>query len=653
MNKTIFILVLFASSIISSCGQNKLDNSSRVDWWHENSFNIDLGKPTPPPPLERDNICKDLTLSKIASLLQSNYGNIERVGDLHSCIYNFKINSNEVNKIDEIIKIFADTNDDKIHEIILECLNNNKQLIQENQKILDLYKYIGSGNNITLVNLAIRGLSSTNKTDEVLKIYNSQKDVELQRIILKANSLTKNDDKLLKLYKSIAIGNNKLLAPIALNKLMEIEGSEKWTNWQWSNDISKILAESVDKDFYKLSEFSDDYIKLLNLAQRYPNSLFTKACKEYSSFTGVNYFGDRNNGGLRGKTNPKEEISFWLNFLRKYQDHPGSDDVMYRIARVYELTGDYENAIIWNYKATQAPDGDKRDNAQERIIFNIDLVWSSDLVNNFINKYPTHSLIPYLLYSRGVHYLRENKYKLASDDLTFFLKKYKDSRLEKPLFNKYDNNLYLDYEFWSKVEQQNKYAKELMIISNQPMSDTTLYEEAALWFNNNNLAYNNLWQGSERDALEKFIPEKWEGDNNSIKEYITYKTFKMAHEGYKRQNRHLKSISIFEKLIRDYPNSKMLSRAKYSIGLNYYYLALYGYSIPIELETSWDKVVIKSYKEFIEQFPNSSMADDALLVIASMSNKQDAISIYEKQLREYPNGDRYDDAQRILSKLKK
>ncbi|KAB8314424.1 PDZ domain-containing protein [Tolypothrix campylonemoides VB511288] len=110
-------------------------------------------------------------------------------------------------------------------------------------------------------------------------------------------------------------------------------------------------------------------------------------------------------------------------------------------------------------------------------------------------------------------------------------------------------------------------------------------------------------------------------------------------------------------MLKNYPKSELAAKAKYSIGLNYYYLYYGKYPMLSGQEFSWQDMTIKSYRDFVKDFPDSSMADDALLMIAEMEmenkqSKEGAVQTLEKLLKDYPNGDRYTEAETMLNQLR-
>ncbi len=525
------------------------------------------------------------------------------------------------------------------------------------------------------LNLLHKASLKEDEIDEALSLYKSTKDDRLRlEIFNKLSVFIKTNSKVLDLYKKVASSQDRMLAPIALKLVLNTEltpdefGNDQWTNWQWSQDVKKILEESVEKSMYKLSGF--EYKFLLVLANRYPASKFTQGAKEYRTLIGGGkfYFGYRDslpNGQespvLRQPFVPQKEVNIWSRFFQKYPDHPGTDDAMYRIARSYEIKKDYENAILWYYKASQAPDGDLSDLAKGRTLFLIDSVMSSNSLNKFISANSHHPLIPYLTYSKAVYLIREEKILEAQSEIEKFVRNYKNLKLTR-FFDGSEGKYMSSSLFWSNVEQQIDSLKKLNKIRSLPLTDNKLYEEGSFWFYNDLTAYNYLWHGLYIPTFFRSMPEKWEGINTVVQRSINFELVQSANQSYKFQNGSLKSINLFQKLLKEYPNSALKEKAQYSIALAYYYLTNEKWpnlsdtdiSWLSDTDISWRNMAVKNFYDFVNRFPKSSLADDALLSIAYVTGVDKAIALQalERLLNEYPNGDRKKDAQERIEALR-
>lgn len=472
--------------------------------------------------------------------------------------------------------------------------------------------------------------------------------------------LPQDNTRVVNLFQSIAESDNEVLAPIAFAAIIRSESGEIGERWQdalWSDYAAKLLESAVNKDLYKLSLFG--YFELLQLTEQYPNSLFTKGCKEYASPIEGSYFGAGSYSNLRQPFIPERELKIWPKFLEKYPNHPAADDATYRIARAYEYKGDYENAIIWYHKSYLAPDGNvSRTYANARILLIIDFLMSSESLGAFLEKYPDHPLSPQILYSRVVALLRENKLNFAKSELQSFINKYRYSYVPSLVYGE----AYLGLDFWNNIQGQLELIDKLIKIRNRSMSDKRLYEEGAFWFENHLAAYNFLWEGRIRVGRAGAVPEKWDGKDTSIKLVVTSDLVKKASSTYQEQLGWLKSAQTFQQLLEDYPNSKLAAKAKYSIGLSYYTLANGAVPTPTfdELGTSWTARTVKHFDEFVKDFPNSSMTDDALLSIADImsssgdndySFKETPVQVLQRLLKDYPRSDRAKEAREILKSI--
>jgi len=506
-----------------------------------------------------------------------------------------------------------------------------------------------------------------NEIDEILSLYNSTKDDQLRLgIFNNLSGFIKTNPKVLDLYKKVAESQDRILAPIALRALIYAEltkdasGNDQWTNWQWSQNVKKILEEAVGQSMYKLSAFN--YPHLLILANKYPDSKLTQGAKEYRNFIGGNfYFGyrdflpkDQTPPVLRQPFVPQKEQFFWLEFFKKYPDHPGTDDAMYRTARSYEIQKDYEKAILWYYQASQSPDGKMNGDAKIRLLFLIDSVMSSNSLAKFISANSNHPLIPYLAYSKAVYLIREDKISEAQSEIEKFVGKYKNVRLTG-FFSTFEGRyISSNSQFWINVQQQIENLKKLNNIRILPLTDKRLYEEGSFWFYNYLTAYNYLWRGNYVVTFSNSIPEKWEGANTFVQESINFELVQSANHSYEIQNGSLKSVKLFDKLVREYPNSELKEKAQYSIALAYYYLANERWSNLSDTDISWRNMAVKSFYDFVNRFPKSSFADDALLSIAYVNtvDKSIALQALERLLNEYPNGDRKKDAQKRIEEVR-
>ena len=497
------------------------------------------------------------------------------------------------------------------------------------------------------------------QVNDILQIYESTQDDDLRQIILQV--LNRNikyaseNKRFQRLYKNLVHGENKLLAALAFQGLTEAEltkdenNNDQWQNWQWSPDIKNLLEKAVETDMYLLSRLGR--FELLELSKRYPNSKFTKGCKEYTRLTdGDTYFGndlDYRKYNFRQPFDLDKQLKVWHRFIKDYPNHPGTNDALYRIARAYELQKDYENAILWYRKASQEGDNDfYSGRAESRILFLIDSVMSSESIANFLSKNLDNYFTPILDYSKAVHLIREDKLLDAKTELEKFVNYYKKNRISL------GSNYYIDNTFWDGIQKRIEQIEQLeKIRKSKKTVDEKLYDEASFLFYNPSF-YSLLWSNNGFRAFgtsSGFIPFEWEGVNTFFKYTVHFEFVEKVSKNCENQNTLLKSLKLFKKIVQDYPKSKVKEKAAYSIALSYYYLSRERWRTPLRQKDSWNDLAIKAFDDFVSRFPKSSMADDALLSIAALDNKLKD-RVLEKLIKDYPKGDRRQEAESMLAR---
>lgn len=544
-----------------------------------------------------------------------------------------------------------------VQGIIVNIKGGNNSQSYKEVKWQDLKGQLSSSEiSVDVLNLISRVYLKDNEINEAIDIFDSSKNIDLRKgLFVKFSSSTQNP-RVKDLVTSIAKSQDRQLSPIALRALISSEtkrdssNNDQWTTWQWSPEILVLLEDAVNQNMFRLSAFS--YHQLLKLAERYPESMMTKGAIQYRNHTnGSNYFGYQNSTILRQPFNPTTEKNIWLKFIDMYPDHPGTDDAMFRIARSYEVLGEYQNAVLWYYKSSQAPDGGISSSSVRRIFLLTNSIMSvqevSLLIEQLIQKQQAQNLIPYLEYGKALNLVNTGDLQAGHDAIDKFIKRYKQQGVR--IIN--GGYLNLDSVFWNELERQVEDIKELQKILSQPKSDKRLYEEGAFWFNKKRLTYNFL----EKTFGSSSLPVKWDGNLTYTGYSVTENLVNTFWEKHKSRNQLLKSVKAFGALLKEYPNSDLREKASYSIALSYYYLHREGWRLR-DIQDS-KNIAVQSFEKFISDFPESSMADDALISIAFLevgekNNKVKVIRILERQIQEYPNGDRIKEAKKMLEDIR-
>ncbi len=499
------------------------------------------------------------------------------------------------------------------------------------------------------------------------------------------------EDDLKSLFIEIAASNDKDLAPMAFSELVFSElsideyGQDQWDTWAWPHYINSLFEEAVNHKMYMLSSLGPfdsgiDSVILLRLFDRYPDSKLTEGAIFYRTKTGGEPYVGRYSSlpddevppVLRTPLNLTSELDIWLEFLEKYPGHPASDDAKYRIARIHELNGNYIDAFTSYYKVHKMPDGVLGDVALARALFIADLLLDSKSLSELKENIEHSELVPFLEYAIGVHLIREGELESALSKLEKFYNEYQDGDslqgfIDPFLINETGLKIPSYSNFWSNVSRQVKNLKHLIKIRQAPKTDESLYEEAAFWFHNELTAYNYFWRGQKSSTFNGFIPTAWQGEKTSTKLLLRHEMLKDVGNNYDAQNGHLISIEKCRSLLEKYPESKLLEKAKYTIILNYYWLNLRDAGVSLETARQWDDVrdkekygsghfwnraAIETAHKFVEVFPNSTKADDALLVIGELESAPRDVKALERLLNDYPRSDRKRSAKNLLAQRK-
>jgi TolA-binding protein len=559
-------------------------------------------------------------------------------GEIKSTLNQKKITSEDLNKL--LKSSYQVSSDPKEIDEIINTFKDEKNLY--------IKKYL-----IKTINAAVNSSKYISGSD-----FSSNEDrAKAEKII--------SNPKIIDFYRFVLSSGNSQLQSLAFSGILDLnnysykEGDtikDNWTNWKWSDEIRNLFDTSTNKNLENLSGL--DNSALLAIANKYQNSLFVRGCKEYTRKTNGTYFGSKSKyfGVFREPFNPQDESKKWEDFFAKYPNHPGTDDALHRIGRSYEINENYESAVLYFYRASQAFDGLFQKSSKDRILRIIDLLMSKEQLLNFSKNYPNHPLIPYIEYTNAIHLVRDGNYAQALTKLRNFVNKYQDNLLESLV----SGNEFLGSDFFNSVKQQIKEVEYLERIHSKPESDGRLYEEAKYWINDNKSfielpTYNHLWQGMMIGSSNIIIPSDWSATDTYNKYLVTNNLVQTSSQNYADKIGYLRAVKIFNKLIQQYPNSQLLTKSKYSIGVAYYYLWRRSYPVFSTDVRSWNEAAINNFDEFVRNFPSSILADDALYSIAfiyeNSGNHEKAKEAVRKILSAYPNGDIATKRSEIINKM--
>lgn len=190
-----------------------------------------------------------------------------------------------------------------------------------------------------------------------------------------------------------------------------------------NGDLSQLdrLSQSV---FYGFGGEDNDrsthaYYLLVGIAQKYPQSKFIQACKEYGDLTGRSYFGGepRSQKAIAQllKKSPAQQTQDWQKWLSRYPDHPGADDATDFLARSLQAQGDILGAMrVWLKLMTrEVGDSDARYLAYPHVRTLLDVGLSAEQIQTLLGDSETTAIAPLLQYALAVKYARSQNYAQA------------------------------------------------------------------------------------------------------------------------------------------------------------------------------------------------------------------------------------------------
>ncbi|MGF1575213.1 MAG: tol-pal system YbgF family protein [Cyanophyceae cyanobacterium] len=189
----------------------------------------------------------------------------------------------------------------------------------------------------------------------------------------------------------------------------------------------ELLATVVEGDLTQLHTIWDELL-LLQLAEAFPTSRFTRAARAYGEIRGGTYFGNAYYDEETGERIPRpyapaEEERRWRQWLAEYADHPGADDAAFWLGRTLEWQGRQAEALVHYADWLVDPVGDRDMTYQIRrqFLFLLDVGVEPDDLATVVQTQSAHALEPLFRYGLAVRQARQHHYGEAlrlSQDLS-------------------------------------------------------------------------------------------------------------------------------------------------------------------------------------------------------------------------------------------
>ncbi|HAU30998.1 MAG: hypothetical protein XD78_0905 [Desulfotomaculum sp. 46_296] len=439
----------------------------------------------------------------------------------------------------------------------------------------------------------------------------------------------------------------------ALSALYIDLGQEKaLEQYVWETDLNGMAVAPLAQENPVFRVGGTDWRLLKDACQKYPQSYLGSGIKAYEEVRGQSYFEiDRPEEQYDAvwissygdeEYNPDREIPGWEKFLVEFPRHPATDDAAYRLARCYEIKGRFADAVKTLQKARFLPDGDMNYAAGGRLVYILDVKMTYDQLKALSLNKLERPLNAYVDYSLAVKEIRRDDFQQASSSLEEFLKQKADPAGKYVFpFDLYNVD---KYDFRGAVEKQLADAKKLNGLKSQweaSKAPVDSYNLAAAIYHNEMLYYNHLWAG-ERQYYN------WLGYINDTG--YGHAPAEMADFAREMIN-YNHSLPYFQRVDQDQSSAPELkARALYSTGLCYIGLDEWGNDAsfafnPMEIREK----VISTYQQFAERYPDSTMADDALLALGAYTG--DAAYL-QKLIKEYPASDVMEKAKNLIEDMK-
>jgi hypothetical protein len=464
------------------------------------------------------------------------------------------------------------------------------------------------------------------------------------------------------------------------------------------NDLSQlILLDRVENNRNSSGKGFYAYWLLLGMVEKYPQSKFAIACREYGDLTGYSYFGHEPRSqeilNLNAKMTDKERSEAWQDWLNRYSDHLGADDASYHLAVSLQNNNDIVGAMrVWiGMISRPIGDNDANFRAFPHIRTLLDVGLSIDQMQILVQEPENQDFAMLLQYAIVIQYARSQNYAKALEIASNIkieaipnriVEAYYHSRTWYPSnitkFKKQAQLILNEQKLrWQKLHQwqvkntpESRYQIATDWAGNKgwengylPIWDDWQFTEPNTWRLNklptedwdckewwvcdtakrNNSEMLASYQGSSQNAIAISLYQQLLEDN-SIPAAIREKTLYMVAMTLLNQleNHH------FRETIRIHPPLGVVSSVKFQPTPDKYgYIAYHEVykSISKSIRSDYQKRIDDIIAELQSKFPQSTYLDDLLFSSFFLSKQPRYLQVL---LDRYPNSDRAAEAKFLL-----
>ncbi len=411
------------------------------------------------------------------------------------------------------------------------------------------------------------------------------------------------------------------------------------------------LYDSGDKHGFALPLFSEVERFLVNTV---PDGTLAQGIRQYEQVRGRSYFIRPEGGGYEpggdDYDQPERAIPRWEAFLRDYPLHPAADDAAYRLARCYEMTGEYEKALYWFNQAVGLGDRDMIYDAEGLFLYVLDVEMTSADFARWDGRSLPAWVAPWAAYSQAVERMRDRDYGQAVEELKAFIAEYDGQDVFQGVFDADPESAMAgrtggeSYPFWERVKEQLGLAEQLMALDRAakeaegPDRARKQYELAAAIYHQPLLYYNHLWRG-ERQTFFWFGHIKTMGGNEALGRYIA------------RFNHLVQAQAAFAQIDPDQADAETGAKTLFSMALGYGKLIEYGDEIAFyDTDAHLAQQLVETAKALLARYPDSPLADDGMMLMYDYTGDS---AWLDEIVQRYPTGDQADRAKTIKDDMTK
>ncbi len=337
---------------------------------------------------------------------------------------------------------------------------------------------------------------------------------------------------------------------------------------------------------------------------------------------------------------PAREIPGWLAFLAHYPGHPAAADAAYRLARCYEIEGNWTQALHWMWlSATTYPDGAIADAAYGRLLFMLDVEMPRSALRAAAHAPLAAPVAQMVRYTLAVRLLRAGRYAQAAAAL----------KAAAPPRGTSDWQGAVPWAQWPTalmVAQQQADAARMAALARQAFGAASVpsaaagawqgvppvppirnaqaaYALAAVLYHHTLALYNNLWAGQQQFFF--WYP-------GMINQLVNGNLTPAWVHSLRAMNTYVQALPIFQALARD-PGApaSLRARALYSAGECLVQMDNFNVAFAATAQDSVTRAdIVRTFRQFAATYPHDgALTADALLTVARYTHATSVIHAVE------------------------